>query len=308
MPTTIEWTDETWNPVTGCTKVSQGCKHCYAERIFKRFNPGKNFTDVQCHPERLEIPLHWRKPRKIFVNSMSDLFHEDVPLAFIWDVWSIIQQAPQHTYQILTKRPERMFEALKTIDFIQPNVWIGVSVEDQATTDERIPWLLKTPAAVRFVSYEPALGPVHFSHTDSRLIGQNSHSSLWEQNTVNWLTGEAYILQAGSTDHFHGIGTKIDWIIAGGETGPGARPAHFDWFRSVRDQCVEAHVPFFFKQWGEWIPILEYETGIDPITFDDEAKIDNIVYKRVGRKRAGRLLDGREWNGYPKISATSPIN
>lgn len=241
--TKIEWTDEVWNPVTGCTKVSQGCKNCYAERIAERFWGDRKFTDVQCHEDRLEIPLHWKKPRKIFVNSMSDLFHPAVPFDFVDEVFAAIWKADQHTYQILTKRPERMHDYFKRgnwmLDYPLSNVWLGVSCEDQKAADERIPWLLKTPAAVRFVSYEPALGPVDF---------------------------ETYIEQGEYEE------PPLDWIIAGGESGPGARPAHPDWFRSVRDQCVEAGVPFFFKQWG----------GVD-------------------KNAAGRLLDGREWNEYPEM-------
>jgi protein gp37 len=262
--TGIEWTDETWNPVTGCTKVSQGCKHCYAERVSARF--GKDFSQITLHPERLATPLLWKKPRRVFVNSMSDLFHESVPDEFIAAVFATMLYARQHTFQVLTKRPERMrfllgstaFRLLVEDDYYGmadvaaeilgrrgefdplcrrkddiraydpgwplPNVWLGVSVEDQATADERIPLLLDTPAAVRFVSYEPALGPVDFTRID---MGSDICTVLgWSKN--------------------------VDWIIAGGESGSNARPAHPDWFRSVRDQCAAASVPFFFKQWGEW--------------------------------------------------------
>ena len=267
----IEWTDATWNPVTGCSKVSAGCKNCYAEALFPRAYGKRKFTDVQVHPERLDWPLKWRgspaakaegRPSRIFVNSMSDLFHEDVPAEFIADVFNIMVSVPltcrkrecehedpdcfavepPHMFQVLTKRPERMLRFLSgdlermvgehwagdsplSLQFECgprfPNVWLGVSVEDQQTADERIPILLQTPAAVRWVSYEPALGPVDFSP----------------------------YLRLATPD------SRLQWLVAGGESGPRARPPHPDWFRSVRDQCQAAGVPFFFKQWGAWAPV-----------------------------------------------------
>jgi protein gp37 len=242
-PTKIEWTDETWNPTSGCSKVSEGCKNCYAERIAKRFWRGREFTDVKCHPERLEIPLHWKKPRKIFVDSMSDLFHDNVPDSFIYDVLNAAIDAPQHTYQILTKRVLRMCRFLEGNDeYALPNVWLGVSVENQKSADERIPWLMKTPAVVRFISYEPALGAVDFT---DHILKDHEHINLKP--------------------------AVINWIIAGGETGVGARPANPDWFRKVRDQCEEANVPFFFKGMGG-------------------------QHKGIFL----RVLDGREWKEFPK--------
>ena len=262
MKTKIEWTDETWNPVVGCTKVSQGCKHCYAERIFERFNPGKKFTDVQMIPGKLQDPLHWKKPRRVFVNSMSDLFHEKVAPVFIMQAWRTMQQTSQHTYQILTKRPERMqmlltewlpfaweLAYLETYPGPLPNVWLGVSAEDQNTADERIPLLLKTPAALRFVSCEPLLGPVNL---------------------------DTYLGNTPEDDDGAPYPGKIDWVIVGGESGPGARPMHPDWARSIRDQCHGAQVSFFFKQWGEWL--------------------DGV---RVGKKNAGSILDGRGYKEFP---------
>jgi protein gp37 len=229
--TKIEWTDRTWSPITGCSKVSQGCKNCYAERWSARTRPGVPFTEIRLHPERLEQPLHWKKPCRIFVNSMSDLFHETLSFSFIAIVFGHMQTANWHTYQILTKRPKRTLEFFNWLneewllkgDYKQnyPHVWLGVSVEDQKTADERIPILLQTPAIVRFVSYEPALGPVDF---------------------VSWLPYEAHRDYDGKMD------PKLDWLICGGESGPQARPAHPDWFRSVRDQCQDAGVPFFMKQ------------------------------------------------------------
>ena len=282
----IEWTEATWNPVTGCTKVSQGCKNCYAERVFPRAygvhvkdaTPRK-FTEVRCHPDRLDQPLRWRRARRIFVNSMSDLFHEDVPDQFIRDVFERMCRASHHHFQVLTKRPERMRQCRAGVAVL-PNVWLGVSVEDQKTLMERLPHLMATPAAVRFVSYEPALGPVNFAP---------------------WLKPVSCV----SPDP-HGRDQRIDWIIAGGESGPRARPSHPDWFRAVRDQCQAAGVPFFFKQWGEYTP-----NGRGPVwrwIKADELASDGLWAKdapgvipvwRVGKKAAGRLLDGCEYSEYP---------
>jgi protein gp37 len=308
MTTKIEWCDETWNPVTGCTKVSPGCKHCYAERLWPKVEGSRvkreggaprAFTDVRCHPERLDAPLHWRTPRRIFVNSMSDLFHEDVPSQFIGKIFAVMAVAKSHTFQILTKRPQRMCDVLaegvvgpvkgeadQTAFEIQrekngnrvwtslrwplPNVWLGVSVEDQATADERIPLLQQTPAAVRFVSYEPALGPVDWRH--------------------EWL--------AGLLDDWLNPRPRIDQIIAGGESGPNARPPHPEWFRSSKEQCQAAGVAFFFKQWGEWAP--DCRCGRDyPCKTIDRPPPGKGVMFRCGKRRAGRLLDDREHNEYP---------
>lgn len=284
----IEWTDATWNPVTGCTKVSQGCKHCYAERLFPRvYGPrikdpstwgpngsGRQFSDVRCHPERLDQPLHWRRPRRVFVNSMSDLFHEDVPDQFIKEVWATMANARQHTFQVLTKRPERMRDLLTDptwklwLGIPNGNAWLGVSIEDQPTADERIPLLLQTPAAVRFVSYEPALGPVDFLD-----YLPDTHDGHPDSRGEPWL----------------------DWVIAGGESGPKARPAHPDWFRSVRDQCQAAGVAFLFKQWGEWAPWIPMPSPREPRchVFDDGARV-----WRWGKKASGRELDGRTWDEF----------
>jgi len=301
----IEWTDETWNPVTGCTKVSQGCKHCYAERVWQRLSAprqpyaGRKFTDVQCHYERLEHPLHWKKPRMVFVNSMSDLFHEDVPDYFISRVFLEMSRCPQHTFQILTKRHERMLAYMNgvlksakirvangypTKFWPLPNVWLGVSVEDQATADERIPLLLQTPAAVRFVSVEPMLGPIDL----------NKRVCLVDKRRFK-LT----------------IGNYLDWVICGGESGPKARPMHPDWARSLCDQCKAAGVPFFFKQWGEWAPIDLWSPGPakqnavmpDGTWCSIHINPDDVGAHRMincGKKAAGRLLDGREWNEMPE--------
>lgn len=237
MPSTIEWTDETWNPVTGCTKVSQGCKHCYAETIAKRFWGERDFTEVRMHSDRLDKPLRWRKPRMVFVNSMSDLFHEDVPDQFIYDILNTIRNSERHTFQILTKRPERMQEVLKPHMGRWPlrNVWLGVSVENQETADARIPLLLDTPAAVRFISYKPALGPVDLSEYLSPFYAGIRNGGVYERDDR----------------------TTLDWIICGGESGPGARPMDPAWARTVRDDCFAEDTPFFMKQMARKAPIPE---------------------------------------------------
>lgn len=242
----IEWCDATWNCVTGCTKVSQGCKHCYAERDWKRLsaNPatsyyGRAFADVRCHPERLAQPLHWKKRRRIFVNSMSDLFHESVPDAFIERVWATMTHAKQHIFQILTKRPTRMQSVVKDLSDINgrplPNVWLGVSAENQAAADERIPLLLETPAGVRFVSIEPMLGDIRLGSFLQRAPSAAFADGRITRDMPAWTRIGA---------------TAIDWVICGGESGPHARPMHPDWVRSLRDQCVAAGVSFFMKQMG----------------------------------------------------------
>ena len=270
MSTAIEWTDETWNPVTGCTKVSPGCDHCYAERVTERWSGKGSFAEVKLHPERLDKPLRWRKPRKVFVNSMSDLFHEDVPDEFIARAFAVMAQAEQHTFQILTKRHGRMRSLLSSPEFEKavdrewcsildwfdgriyedawmghtwplPNVWLGVSVEDQKWANIRVPALLDTPAAVRFLSCEPLLGPVDLSN-----IGPEPGF-------------DALLSHPG-----------IDWVIVGGESGPGARPMQPEWARDIRDWSTVTTTPFLFKQWG----------GITP-------------------KAGGRELDGRTWDEYP---------
>ncbi len=252
--TSIEWTDKTWNPVTGCTKVSAGCKHCYAERIADRLWGERKFTDVQCHPARLQQPLHWKKPARIFVNSMSDLFHEAVPEDFLFAVFQTMGVASWHTYQILTKRAERMTEVLPRISArlktegraplgpVWKHVWLGVSVEDQETADERIPLLLQTPAAVRFLSVEPLLGPVNLSQFLLRASAQGAGTA-----SIAVPGGGKPCPRCFSVGQFVDP-DQINWVIVGGESGPNARPMHPDWARSIRNQCVAAGVPFFFKQ------------------------------------------------------------
>lgn len=287
--TKIQWEDASWNPVTGCTKISQGCKNCYAERLAERFWGERKFTDVQLHPERLKDPLHWKKPRRVFVNSMSDLFHEDVPIEFVKDVWTVMLNAPQHTFHILTKRPNRMMEAVDLIMRdgygILKNVWTGVSVEDQKAADERIPLLLQTPAAVRFVSCEPLLEPVS--------LYKLRYGDDWHWDSLRGFQWRAHYrdYQAGTA--------KLDWVIVGGESGPNARPMHPDWAQSIRDQCLAAGVPFFFKQWGEWYPSPYRGSKSNHGGFPYDPATGTI---RPGKKATGRLLDGREWNEYPEVN------
>lgn len=208
----IEWTEATWNPVTGCNKVSQGCKNCYAERMAKRLtamgNPRyTNGFNVTLHHDLLELPYKWKKPRKVFVNSMSDLFHEDVPIEFIQKAFKTMRETPHNTYQILTKRSKRLMELNDQLEW-SPNIWMGTSVEDENVL-YRIDHLRQVNAYVRFLSCEPLIGPL---------------------NNLN-LNG-------------------IHWVIVGGESGPGSRPMEADWVRDIRDSCIDQNVAFFFKQWG----------------------------------------------------------
>lgn len=234
----IEWTESTWNPVTGCTKISPGCGHCYAERMAKRLqamgqaNYSSGFR-VATHVRAVELPLRWKKPRNVFVNSMSDLFHEAVPVEFIFRVFQVMRRADWHQYQILTKRSRRLLELDGQLPWL-PNIWMGVSVENEKYTP-RIDHLRATHACTKFLSLEPLLGPLPN-------------------------------LDLGG----------IDWVIVGGESGPGARPMRAEWVRDIRDQCRGADVPFFFKQWGG-----------------------------VRKDRAGRELDGRIWDEMPPSCAVT---
>jgi len=324
----IEWTEATWNVVTGCTRVSEGCRRCYIERTPPFRMAGRRFgspevgatTGVRLHPERLDLPLRWRRPRRVFVNSLSDLFHDEVPEEFIGSVGDVMARTRWHTYQILTKRPARMRALLRRwatggwmwrrrdklwcgpADGLLPNVWLGVSAEDQRTADSRVPALL---------------GPV-----DLRRV-RTGERGPWED----------------------GIG----WVIAGGESGPGARPTHPQWVRSLRDQCQAAGVPFFFKQWGEWGPAPWRARVFDPAigwhggdlalaaakaeaervgaTHAYPVRADRCGHEAVeashkpwsleratlpdthapmrrwGKRRAGRELDGRTWDEFPAVGS-----
>jgi protein gp37 len=235
LNSSIEWTGSTWNPVTGCTKLSPGCSHCYAERMALRLkamgqpNYANGFK-VTWHNHMLEVPLSWKKPQVVFVNSMGDLFHKDVPVPFVLAVFDVMRRAHWHTFQLLTKRSTRLLELDSLLEW-PPNVWMGVTVENAEYT-HRIDHLRSTGASIKFLSLEPLLSPVH----DLNLM-------------------------------------DIDWVIVGGESGPGARPIERRWVIDIRDQCENTSVPFFFKQWGGAV-----------------------------KKKAGRLLDGRTWDEQPQAT------
>lgn len=336
----IEWTDATWNPVTGCTKVSPGCDHCYAETLAERFRgtPGHYYEqgfDLTLRPEKLDQPLRWKRPRLVFVNSMSDLFHDAVPDDYIAQVFAVMSVAKHHTFQLLTKRHGRMRALLRPGAVVEPmpgnripfrllvnvhrlrlgypvlpdsaradgsyawplpNVWLGVSVEDQKRADLRVPALLDTPAAVRFLSCEPLLGRVDLSLYLSDERGIESR------------------------------GVRPDWVIVGGESGKGARPMHPDWARLLRDQCETAGVPFHFKQRGEWTwnepgrfalpssPLSDRVAVMHPAgmtamrkgnpfnPFDRGHPNWATRIERVGKRSAGRLLDGRTHDDMPAVT------
>jgi len=379
--TPIEWTDATWNPIRArrrhhgvgpvmhvgwhCEKVSAGCDNCYAQGFNQRlgtklpFKPGhlapRGEVEVFLDEKMLTAPLRWKKPRQIFVNSMTDSFGRWVTDDMLDRMFAVMALCPQHTFQVLTKRPERMRAYLATAErrlkelacdmaceddlpvvlsilpklvpppnmipngyrvvdltlWPLPNVWLGTSVEDQATADERIPHLLATPAAIRFVSAEPLLGPVTL---DDMCDGWKFYDALrgnW------WHDSEPPSIEQGKP--------RLDWVIVGGESGPGARPMHPDWPRHIRDQCVSAGVPFFFKQWGEWGPLETTAarrtakiTGHTPraqwhhaagLIIDTPAAEDGLTFFsegqvfRLGKKAAGRLLDGCTWDQMPGVAA-----
>ncbi|QDH85191.1 hypothetical protein SEA_SALVADOR_57 [Gordonia phage Salvador] len=365
--TGIEWTDATWNPVTGCTKVSAGCDHCYAESIAHRFDGTKaypNGFDVTLRPERLDQPLRWRRPRRVFVNSMSDLFHDDIPDEYIAQVWAVMAYSYRHTFQILTKRHARMRSLLSSDRFVKlfddafcnlpdwtdswpdldfapaghnwhlgdgplSNVWLGVSTEDQRWADIRIPALLDTPAAVRFISAEPLLGRIdlefeHYYDPDQYCGGCSGLVSPKHEPACGREPGKHW---------------GLDWVIVGGESGRGARPMHPDWARSLRDQCVHAGVPFLFKQFGEWVEDVTHRPAEPEYGIHEPYRVLNVppdhknrnrcamslggataltpsnpfnpfraghpgwtAMRRVGKKAAGRELDGRTWDQYPETA------
>ena len=236
--TTIEWTNTTWNPVTGCTKISAGCHNCYAERMANRLRAMgqtnyKNGFALTCHPQMLDLPKRWRKPRLVFVNSMGDLFHKDVPDQFRQDVFDVMIETPRHTYQLLTKRSERLQAFAKSLAW-PVNLWMGVSVESEAVVN-RIDHLRGVPAEVRFLSIEPLLGPIASLNLEG-----------------------------------------IKWVIVGGESGPGARLMKEEWVLDIKNQCTDAGVAFFFKQWGG-----------------------------IRKKQTGRLLEGRTWDELPDSACIS---
>ncbi len=332
MPTTIEWTDETWNPVTGCTNISPGCDNCYAEKITNRFKRHP-WGQVTLHPGRLAFPAKLKTPHRIFLCSMGDLFHSDVPWNFIVRVFKEMRGNRQHTFQVLTKRPGRMAYFSKHFnDFMgdfggmegwPPNVWAGTSVESQKYAP-RLDLLAQVRAAVRFVSYEPALGPVDFDPWFWRTVG-NYHGDPESAEEILSYSGSRR-----TGDLIQELNLRINWVIAGGESGPGARPAHPEWFWNVRDQCQAAGVPFFFKQWGSWRETLmgdidSHKTGVwvlndgrqcNPNTDVEEMassanlSVDDFTdqYQPMLRTRTNKVASGamlesrdgkREWKEFP---------
>lgn len=297
--TGIEWTDATWNPLRGCSRVSEGCRNCYAEQVAARFSGKRQayenlatfkVIDKGLESEHLEArwtgevafvekhlhdPIRWRDPLRIFVNSMSDLFHPGVRAEWVAEIFEVMAKAPQHTYQILTKRPERMFEALEAAAVSEvaqafedtygqpwpPQNWIfGVSIEDQETANHRLPILARCRAVKKMISYEPAIGPVDFE----KALGDARRAILF------------------------------DWIIVGGESGPRARPMHPQWARDIRDLCSELGIPFFFKQWGEWLPGDQSSQNLLG------SELRTGVFDRLGKHASGSSLDGVESKEFPE--------
>ncbi|WP_298429604.1 DUF5131 family protein [uncultured Jannaschia sp.] len=389
--TKIEWTDATWNPITGCAVVSPGCTNCYAMKLAgtrlqhhpsragltRDTRSGPVWTsEVRFNEQWLDQPPRWRKPRMIFVCAHGDLFAEGVPDKWIDKVFAVMALAPQHTFQVLTKRADRMRDYCDSItsrsgaeriataaawiwggknpdgivDGIMveiadqsclPNVWLGVSVEDQARADERIPLLLDTPAAVRWISAEPLLAPIELRRLSGRREGENFDAmagAFWEAVLPNRYEPISPPLNSvPSPTHRQwtsGAGPRVDWVVAGGESGSGARPMHPDWARSLRDQCAAAGVPLLFKQWGEWLPFSQCRTPEQRETVSRTTRRSNETgngdqtyfgktirrhpdghfvtsttpglrpeqINRVGKKVAGRVLDGVVHDAMPEVA------
>ncbi|WP_326646621.1 phage Gp37/Gp68 family protein [Streptosporangium sp. NBC_01755] len=344
--TKIEWATHVWNPTTGCDRVSSGCDNCYALTMAKRLKgmgaekyqrdgdpktSGPGFG-VSEHRGTLNEPFGWRKPRRVFVNSMSDLFHESVSENFIAQVFATMASTPKHTYMILTKRHARMRSLLRKWAPVTgvtpwvhigpwplPNVWLGVSVEDQRWADIRVPALLETPAAVRFLSCEPLLGPVDLWGPVDQ-YGGRPKLTYWLDGRPGW--GPEETTETGLVTQPLTVGPRIDWVIVGGESGPGARPMHPDWARTIRDQCAHSGVSFHFKQWGEYIPeslgaqvitrhtaktaqYADLKGGHRPANIG--ARNGAATCHRVGKKAAGRELDGRTWDEFPTVHAAAVV-
>lgn len=378
----IEWTDATWNPIVGCSLASPGCRNCYAMPFARRHDlnaqkSGGAFAPqyigttqvvnskpvwtgkvARASADVLTAPLRWRKPKRVFVNSMGDLFHESIRDAWIDEVFAVMALAPQHTFQVLTKRAARMREYLTAyterpyytghacgriagvIERLRTdnrpvgplpdgapgsrwwplkNVWLGISAERQKEADTRIPDLLATPAAIRFVSCEPLLGPIDLARI---VVSDGMHrDALQGYRSVRYAPG--------CYEHApHCPDTHLDWVIVGGESGPNARPMHPDWARSIRDQCRAAGVAYFFKQWGEWRPSGGWVDGrLEPASHGVSLKGNvapapdlmigktsgpewdgYMMIRRVGKKAAGRLLDGREHNEFPIASSVMGVS
>ncbi len=333
--TQISWSDATWSPVTGCTKTSEGCTFCYIDRTPPFRMQGRRFdgnhigatTGVKLHSDRLGIPMKWRKPRRIFVCSLADLFQDEVPTPFIAEVFAVMSLARQHEFQVLTKRHARLKSLLNSETFwdgvsaarvvrghdplpagtnMLTNAWIGVSTENQKWADIRIPALLGTPAAVRWISAEPLLGPIDLTQI---AFGRPQQPDM---------TIDALNQRYGVPGAWHApTSARLSWVVCGGESGPNARPMHPHWARTLRDQCVEAGVAFHFKQHGEWGPTAEVITAKDPrtiamhpagmVAMTAENPFNPFerghphweALRRHGKKAAGRELDGRTWDQYP---------
>ena len=338
--TGIEWCDATWNPIRGCSRVSEGCRHCYAELIASRFSddgqpyaglatrdPPRWTNVVRDVPGALIQPMLWTRPRKIFVNSMSDLFHEGLPLQIIGRCFAVMALCPWHIFIVVTKRAARMRELIATDSWLYetiygqmewlaanhpevkakysshpyrfafpngmpwplPNVWKIVSVESQKET-HRVRDLLHTPAAKRGVSVEPLLGPIDLTEIP--------HENGRSEHYYHALDG--YVIDGSQSET-----PRLDWVIVGGESGPGARPMHPDWARALRDQCRDAHVAFFFKQWGAWVECSHQERDADFICNDPELlvndpKLNVVPMRRTRKQNAGRELDGRTHSEFPQ--------
>lgn len=372
------WWTQSWNPITGCTPCSEACANCYAEALHtqrhKALLAGKKmpkcystpFDRVRFLPERQAAPLRWRTPQRVFVCNMGDLFHEYVPMAWVDEVFLRMALCRRHTFMLLTKRPERAQAYLEQPHLLEhlvgcaqrrwghdggvvaqielqgltvlPNVWLGTTIWNQASADRAVPILLSTPAARRFVSVEPMLGPVDLGRYFSKcywceICGERQGygepllyrcaSCGHEANSSEWGDGDFPVCpNCGESDNedfvCRGCGNGglkfdfptesypigLDWVICGGETGKNARPMHPDWPRNLRDQCQAAEVPFFFKQWGEWAP-WEFEGtagGINKTGGRYHYKVDSFgkgAPRRFGARRAGRVLDGRTWEEVP---------
>jgi protein gp37 len=342
--TTIEWTQrpgtvgETWNPTTGCNKVDRGCKNCYAETMHRRLQAmgqakyEKDFLDGAVpQPDTLYLPLRWsdKKPRTVFVNSMSDLFHKDIPFEFIHQVFGTMEAAHAHTFLILTKRPERALEfwdwmsATHKTDLFgnvipsnEPwrcpgNVWIGTSIHDQNSANIRIPFLLKLKNCMRFLSYEPATGKANLRRVNLGEWSLDEDGNTQQRNEYDVLAGEISVWYWRKGQEFwhreevHRDQPRLHWVIMGGESGPKADPMHPAWVRIVRTQCQQTGTPFFFKQWGTWRPItyrrenqeiyIKFELGKNERLLDQP--LQNMV--RVGKGAAGHELDGETWQQFP---------
>ena len=366
--TKIEWTDATWNPITGCSIVSSGCTNCYAmnlagtrlrnhesrKGLTKQVNGKHVWTgEVRFNDGWLDQPLRWSKPRMIFVCAHGDLFAEGVPDEWLDQIFAVMALCPQHTFQVLTKRPERMRDYLAAIvdsfhaspegmdqrfgeicvdltaspcaagkfeevNWPLPNVWLGVSVEDQRRADERIPILLDTPAAIRWISAEPLLGPVDLKG----LRKFNPKGLPWIDGLRGLVTRGDYLARSPNECSFNtrvtipGELPGLDWVVAGGESGPYANPMHPDWARGLRDQCAAAGVPFLFKQWGEFGPAFGPDLRPTGLPWSGQAQravahgtatVEQAT-RRLGKRRAGRLLDGVEHNAFPTTPQREEAN